>query len=320
MQKIEQLVVSKEKQKYYNNITETIGNTPIIKLNRISKGLKPTVLVKAEFFNPLGSVKDRIGLSMIKDAEEKGLINSESHIVEPTSGNTGIGLAMVSAAKGYPLTLTMPDSMSLERRKILKAFGAKLVLTPASEGMKGAILKANELAQNDPNIYIPQQFNNPANPQIHRETTAREILDVLGTNLDAFVSGIGTGGTITGAGEVLRKEIGSKLKIFAVEPIDSPVLSGGKPGPHKIQGIGAGFIPTVLNTKVYDEIVMVSIDDAIKTTRALAKLEGLFVGISAGAATWAALKVAERYEKDQNVLTILPDIGERYLSTGVWDI
>ncbi|MHA2294992.1 MAG: cysteine synthase A [Candidatus Hodarchaeales archaeon] len=304
----------------YNDIVETIGNTPVIRLKRLTEGLKAEVLVKVESFNPGSSVKDRIGMSMIEAAEEAGIINSESHIVEPTSGNTGIGLAMVCAAKGYKLTLTMPDSMSIERRKVLKAYGANLVLTPAAQGMKGAIQKAEELAEKDGKIFIPQQFKNIANPEIHRKTTAREILDATGGKLDVFVAGIGTGGTITGVGQVLREEKGPGIKIYGLEPVGSPVLSGGKPGPHKIQGIGAGFVPDVLEVTIYDEIIKVKYEDAVETARKLAKLEGIFAGISSGAATWAALEVAKGLDEGQTVLTILPDTGERYLSTELWTL
>ncbi len=306
--------------KIFNDITETIGNTPIVKLNRLTAGLKATVLVKCESFNPGASVKDRIALAMIEVAEKEGLLKKNSQIIEPTSGNTGIGLALVCAAKGYKLTLTMPDSMSIERRNILRAYGANLVLTPAADGMKGAIAKAEELGKAFGNVFIPQQFKNKANPEIHRRTTAREIMDAIGQKLDAFIAGIGTGGTITGVGEILRKEIKHPIKIFAVEPVDSPVLSGGKPGRHKIQGIGAGFVPEVLNTKIYDSVITVGIEDAINTSRALAKQEGIFAGISSGAALWAALQVAKEYQEGQVVLTLLPDTGERYLSTDLWSI
>ncbi len=306
--------------KIYKNITEVIGNTPIVKLNRLAAGLKATVLVKCENFNPGGSVKDRIGLAMIEAAEKEGILKLDSHIVEPTSGNTGIGLALVCAAKSYKLTLTMPESMSGERRKILRAYGANLVLTPAADGMKGAIAKAEELGKADGNVFIPQQFKNKANPEIHRRTTAREILDAVGQKLDAFVAGIGTGGTITGVGEVLRKEIKHPIKIYAVEPTDSPVLSGGKPGKHKIQGIGAGFIPDVLNTKIYDHVITVNFEDAVNTSRNLAKLDGIFAGISSGAALWAALLVAKDLKEGQTVLALLPDTGERYLSTDLWNL
>jgi cysteine synthase A len=302
----------------FNDITETIGRTPLVKLRRVTQNVKPNILAKLESFNPGSSVKDRIAISMIKAAEEQKLINSETIIVEPTSGNTGIGLAMVCAARGYKLILTMPESMSIERRKILQAYGAQIALTPASQGMKGAVQKAQEIAENNERVFIPQQFQNPANPQIHRLTTAQEILDDTEDKVDAFVAGVGTGGTITGVGEVLKQKIGPQVKVFAVEPEDSPVLSGGKPGPHKIQGIGAGFIPQVLNMEVIDEVVKVSFKDAVETSRKLAKLEGIFVGISSGAAMWAALKIAERFEKGQNIVVILPDTGERYLSTELW--
>lgn len=305
--------------KIFKNIIETIGNTPIVKLNRINKGLKPTILVKLEYFNPASSVKDRIAMAMISDAEKAGLIKPGIHIVEPTSGNTGIGLAMVCAAKGYKLTLTMPESMSVERRKILKAFGANIVLTEAGKGMRGAIEKAEELANESDKVYIPQQFKNLSNPKIHKETTAIEILEATKGKLDAFVAGVGTGGTITGVGEVLREKI-NNIKIYAVEPEESPVLSGGEPGPHKIQGIGAGFIPDILNTEIYDEVIKVNYDNAIATARKLASLEGIFVGISSGAACYATLQVAEKMEKVQVILGILPDTGERYLSTELWNL
>ncbi|MEX2704963.1 MAG: cysteine synthase A [Candidatus Freyrarchaeum guaymaensis] len=255
---------------------------------------------------------------MIRAAEEEELIDSNTLIVEPTSENTGIGLALVCAARGYRLVLTMPESMSMERRKILRAFGAEMVLTPPSQGMSGAIQKAQEIAENESNVFIPQQFQNPANPHMHRVTTAREIIEDTDGRVDAFVAGVGTGGTITGVGEVLKREIGSHVRIVAVEPEESPVLSGGKPGPHKIQGIGAGFIPEVLNMDVMDEVVRVSFEDAVDMSRKLARLEGIFVGVSSGAAMWAALRVAERFEKDQNIVVVLPDTGERYLSTELW--
>jgi len=304
--------------KIYENIIETIGYTPIVKLNRINKGLKPTVLVKLELFNPGGSVKDRIGMAMIRDAEKAGIIKPDSHIIEPTSGNTGIALALVCAAKGYKLTLTMPESMSIERRKILKAYGANLVLTEASKGMKGAIDKAVELGKESDKVYIPQQFKNLSNPKVHRETTAIEINDVTNGKLDGVVSGVGTGGTVTGIGEVL-KDLIKGIKIYAVEPEGSPVLSGGKPGPHKIQGIGAGFIPEVMNTEIVDEIIKVKYEDAVETSRKLAKLEGIFVGISSGAIVHATLKVAERLDANQIILGVLPDTGERYLTTELWE-
>jgi cysteine synthase A len=302
----------------FNDITETIGGTPLVKLKRLTQNIKPNILAKLESANPGASIKDRIALSMIKAAEEQGLINSETVIVEPTSGNTGIGLAMVCAARGYKLVLTMPESMSIERRKILQAYGAQIVLTPAVQGMLGAIQKAEEIAKNDEKVFIPQQFQNLANPQIHRITTAQEILDDTGGKVDAFVAGVGTGGTITGVGEVLKQKIGSQVKVFAVEPEDSPVLSGGKPGPHKIQGIGAGFVPQILNMKIVDEVVKVSFKDAVETSRKLARLEGIFVGISSGAAMRAALRIAEQFKKGQNIVVILPDTGERYLSTELW--
>ena len=300
----------------YNNIIETIGRTPLVKLNRITKDIEPNIYAKVEAFNPGASVKDRICMSMIEAAEKANIINKENTIVEPTSGNTGIGLALVCAVKGYKLILTMPESMTVERRKILKAYGAELVLTPASGGMKGAIQKAEELSQDNDKVFIPQQFKNFANPEIHRKTTAVEIMDDLENKVDGFVSGIGTGGTITGVGEVLKKDIGEHVKIYAVEPIDSPVLSGGQPGPHKIQGIGAGFVPEVLNTEIYDKIVQVKYEDAAESTRELAKLEGIFAGISSGAATWATLNVVYKdFESGQNIVVILPDTGERYLTT-----
>ncbi|NVM52841.1 MAG: cysteine synthase A [Candidatus Helarchaeota archaeon] len=304
--------------KVYNNIIETIGRTPLVRLNRIAKDLKPTILAKLEAFNPGGSVKDRIGMSMIEAAEEAGIIQKGIHIIEPTSGNTGIALALVAAAKGYKLTLTMPSSMSLERRKILKAFGANLVLTDPAKGMKGAVEKAEELGKLEGNVFIPQQFKNKANPEIHRKATGQEILDDTGGKIDAFVAGIGTGGTITGVGEILKEKVGHHVKIFAVEPIDSPVLSGGKPGGHKIQGIGAGFIPEVLNTNIYDKIITVSFDNAAKTARNLALSEGIFVGISSGAAAWAALEVAKEFKEGQTIVVILPDTGERYLTTELY--
>jgi len=303
----------------YNNIIETIGKTPLVKLNRITAGIEPNIYAKCEFFNPGGSVKDRIGMSMIEKAEEEGIINKEITIVEPTSGNTGIGLALVCASKGYKLILTMPESVSIERRKILKAYGAEVYLTPKEGGMKAAIAKAEELAKEKGNIFIPQQFKNIANPEIHRKTTAKEIFNALAGRVDGFVAGVGTGGTITGVGEILKDRVGARLKVYAVEPKGSPVLSGGKPGPHKIQGIGAGFIPDVLNTEVYDKVITVEFEDAIATTRKLARLEGIFVGISAGANVWAAIYEASKdFEKGENIVVILPDTGERYLSTPLW--
>ena len=305
----------------YNNIIETIGNTPLVKLNRITKDIEPNIYVKLEAFNPGASVKDRICMSMIEKAEQENIINNDTIIVEPTSGNTGIGLALVCAAKGYKLILTMPDSMSIERRKILKTYGAELILTPAAKGMKGAIEKAEELSEENDKVFIPQQFKNEANPEIHRKTTAEEIYNDLDGKVDGFVAGIGTGGTITGVGEILRLKVGDHVKIYAVEPKDSPVLSGGEPGSHKIQGIGAGFVPDVLNTKIYNKVIQVEYEDAVETTRKLAKLEGIFVGVSAGAATWAGIfVVSKEFKEGENIVIILPDTGERYLSTDLFEV
>jgi len=295
--------------------TELIGNTPLVRLNRITQGVKAEVVAKLESFNPIGNVKDRIGVSMIVDAEEKGLIKKDTVIVEPTSGNTGISLAFVCAARGYKLILTMPDTMSVERRQLLAIFGAELVLTPGKEGMPGAIKKAEQLVAENPNYFMPQQFNNPANPEIHRLTTAEEIWQDTDGRVDILVSGVGTGGTITGVAEIIKPRK-PRFKAIAVEPVDSPVLSGGKPGAHKIQGIGAGFIPDVLRMDLVDEIIKVTNEDAGIMARRLAKEEGILVGISSGAATWAALEVAKRPEsKGKLIVVILPDTGERYLST-----
>ena len=301
-------------------LTDLIGNTPLMALNRYSReaGLPNPLLGKLEYFNPLGSVKDRIAFAMIEAGEAAGKIKPDTLIIEPTSGNTGIGLAFVAASRGYQLILTMPETMSVERRNLLKALGAELVLTPGAEGMKGAIRKAEELAQANPNSFLPQQFKNPANPEIHRKTTAEEIWRDTGGKIDIFVAGVGTGGTITGVGEVLKSR-NPAVQIIAVEPADSPVLSGGQPGPHKIQGIGAGFVPDVLNPNIIDEIITVKNDDAMATGRELAKTEGLLIGISCGAAVWAATQVARRPEnKGKVIVVILPDTGERYLSTALF--
>ena len=305
--------------KYANNITELIGNTPLVKLQAASNASGATVLGKCEFMNPSHSVKDRIGTNMIKVALRDGLINKDSTLIEPTSGNTGIALASVSAALGLKLILVMPASMSIERRRLLQALGAKLVLTPAEKGMKGAIEKANELKEQTPNSIILQQFQNQANPEIHKTTTAKEILKDTDGKVDFFVAGVGTGGTLTGVGEVLKAH-NPNIKIIAVEPEASPVLSGGAPGPHKIQGIGAGFVPDVLNTKIYDEVIKIANDDAIESSRALAKTEGLLVGVSAGANALAAKIIASRPENEgKTIVTILCDTGERYLSSGLYD-
>ena len=303
--------------KIYRSLTELVGKTPLLELSNFNKKheLSSTIIAKLEYFNPAGSVKDRIGLALIEAAEKQGLINKDSVIIEPTSGNTGIALAFVAAAKGYTLKIALPESFSVERRNLLKALGAELILTPASEGMKGAIRIAEELATETPNSFVPQQFNNPANPEIHRKTTAEEIWDDTDGDVDIFVSGTGTGGTITGVGEVLKKRKPG-VKIVAVEPADSPVLSGGVPGPHKIQGIGPGFIPGVLNISVIDEVIKVENEKAFETSRQLARTEGLLVGISSGAAVYAALELAKRPEnKGKKIVVVLPDTGERYLST-----
>ena len=299
-----------------NSILDTVGNTPMVKLNRMVPEGSATVYAKMEFFNPTLSVKDRIAKSMIEVAERKGLVNKDTTIIEPTSGNTGIGLGMVCAVKGYKLILTMPETMTIERRKLLAAFGAQLVLTPGPEGMGGAVKKAEELTASTPNSFMPQQFKNKANPWIHRKTTAKEILKTV-ERIDAFVAGVGTGGTITGVGQVLKKKY-PQVQIIAVEPEESPVLSGGKPGPHKIQGIGAGFVPSVLDAKVYNRIIKVNSKDAAETSRRIARLEGMLVGISSGAATFAALQVAKELGLGKTVVVLLPDIGERYLSTDLF--
>ena len=302
-------------KRIFSHVSNTIGCTPLVSLDALSRGLPATILVKLEFRNPLGSVKDRIALSMIETAEQEGLIKEDTVIVEPTSGNTGIGLAFVCALKKYKLILTMPETMSLERRKLLTHLGAELVLTPGGEGMKGAISKAMEIVSVTPGAYMPDQFSNPANPEIHRKTTAEEIwLDTEGA-VDFLVAGVGTGGTITGVSEVIKARK-PEFKSIAVEPADSPVLSGGDPGPHKIQGIGAGFIPQVLNTNIIDEIITVTNDQAFETARNLASMEGILCGISSGAAVWAALRTAENPENEgKTIVAILPSTGERYLST-----
>ncbi|MBQ7595300.1 MAG: cysteine synthase A [Clostridia bacterium] len=305
----------------YKSISELIGKTPLLELGRFaeSEELVATIFAKLEFFNPAGSVKDRIAKAMLDDAEQKGNLTAGSTIIEPTSGNTGIGLASVAASRGYKLILTMPESMSVERRTLLRAYGAEVVLTPANEGMRGAIAKANELAASIENSFIPSQFTNTANPAAHRSTTGPEIWEDTDGTVDIFIAGIGTGGTISGVGEYLKSK-NPEIKVIGVEPSSSPVISKGKAGPHKIQGIGAGFIPDTLNTEVFDEIITVANEDALKTGNTFAKAEGALVGISSGAALWAALKVAKRKEnKNKNIVVLLPDTGERYLSTGMFN-
>jgi len=304
--------------KIANDVTELVGNTPLVRLNRVTRGAAAEVVAKLEFYNPAHSVKDRIGLSMIEAAEKAGLIKADTIILEPTSGNTGIGLALVCAARGYKCVLTMPDTMSKERRALLRAYGAELVLTPGSEGMAGAIRQAEEMAAADQRYFIPQQFKNPANPDVHRRTTAEEIWRDTDGKADILVAGVGTGGTITGVGEVLKTRKPS-FRCVAVEPDGSPVLSGGEKGPHQIQGIGAGFVPDVLNVRIIDEIVRVKDEDALETARQMAREEGLLVGISSGAAVWAALQVAQRPENSGRlIVVILPSFGERYLSTALF--
>ncbi|MBW2194841.1 MAG: cysteine synthase A [Deltaproteobacteria bacterium] len=305
--------------KIFSDIETTIGNTPMVRLNNMTKGIEADILAKLEFFNPVGSVKDRIGVAMIGAAEREGLITSDTLIVEPTSGNTGIALAFVCAAKGYKLCLTMPDTMSVERRRLLKHLGAEVVLTPGSEGMKGAILKAQEILSKTKGAYMPDQFKNPANPQIHRETTAEEIWRDTDGAVDILVAGVGTGGTITGVSEVI-KERKPSFKAIAVEPQDSPVLSGGNPGPHKIQGIGAGFVPDILNVNIIDDVVKVTNENAFSTARQLSKQEGILCGISSGAAVWAALEVAKRSENTgKQIVVVIPSTGERYISTDLFN-
>ena len=303
--------------KIYNDITELIGNTPLVRIKKLNETMAD-IIVKLESFNPGGSVKDRIGMNMIEAAEREGKINKDTVIIEPTSGNTGIGLAMVAAAKSYKLILTLPETMSVERRSLLKAYGAELVLTPSADGMKGAIRKASELAKENPNSFIPQQFENPANPEIHRKTTAEEILRDTDGKIDIFISGVGTGGTLTGVGEILKSH-NPQIKVIAVEPAGSAVLSGGLAGPHKIQGIGAGFIPETLNIDVIDEVMTIADEKAVDTARKLARQEGILVGISSGAAVYGALQLAKKVNnKGKSIVVLLPDTGERYLSTSLF--
>lgn len=305
----------------FSNVTELIGNTPLVELTKYEKlkNLNAKILAKVEYFNPTGSVKDRIGYSMIADAEKKGVINKDTVVIEPTSGNTGVGLACVCSAKGYRLILTMPETMSIERRKLLRAYGAEVVLTPGPQGMKGAIEKAEQLAVEYKNSFVPQQFNNPSNPDYHEKTTGEEIWRDTDGKVDVFIAGVGTGGTLTGVARLLKKR-NPDVKIVAVEPYDSPVLSGGKPGPHKLQGIGAGFVPKVMDLDLVDEIFRVKTEEAFETTRNLGKIEGLLVGITSGAATYAAIEIAKRPEfKGKNIVVILPDTGQRYLSTSVFE-
>lgn len=302
----------------FENIVAAVGFTPLVKINKLGSP-NATILAKLESHNPCGSVKDRIAKAMIRAAEKDGLIKPDTLIIEPTSGNTGIGLAFICAAKGYRLILTMPESMSIERRKLIKLFGAEIVLTPAELGMTGAVRKAEQLVAENPGSFMPQQFKNPANPQVHRETTAKEIWMDTDGDIDVFVAGVGTGGTLTGCAEVLKQH-NKKLKAVAVEPKDSPVLSGGRPGPHKIQGIGAGFVPEVLKVELIDEIIQVSNDDALETARRLAAKEGIMAGISSGAAMWAAIRLSQRPEnQNKTIVAILPDTGERYISTGMFE-
>ena len=304
--------------KVFNNITQLVGNTPIVKLNKLTRDDSADIFVKLEYFNPGGSVKDRIALNMIEMAENEGILNKDSVIIEPTSGNTGIGLAMVGASKGYKIVLVMPDTMSVERRNLLKAYGSELILTSGTKGMKGAIEKAEELVNKSEKYFMPQQFKNKYNPAIHMKTTALEIIEQMDGNLDAFIAGVGTGGTITGVTKILRERISDFISV-AVEPTDSPVLSGGNPGSHKIQGIGAGFIPHILDMTLIDKIETVNTDDALDTLKEIAKKEGLLVGISSGAAVFVALKIARELGKSKKVVVMAPDNGERYLSTGIFE-